>query len=105
MREIIHIQLGQCGNQVGSQFWETICTEHSINSSGMYVGDNPSQLDRIDVYFSQGNEMRHVPRAVLVDLEPGTINAVRSTLFGGLFKPDSYIFGQSGAGNNWVSGL
>ena len=24
MREIIHIQVGQCGNQIGTQFWESI---------------------------------------------------------------------------------
>jgi hypothetical protein len=24
MREIIHIQAGQCGNQIGSKFWEVI---------------------------------------------------------------------------------
>jgi hypothetical protein len=24
MREIVHIQAGQCGNQIGSKFWEVI---------------------------------------------------------------------------------
>ena len=24
MREIVHIQAGQCGNQIGAKFWETI---------------------------------------------------------------------------------
>lgn len=30
MREIVHIQAGQCGNQIGSKFWEVISDEHSI---------------------------------------------------------------------------
>ncbi|KAF8947595.1 alpha-tubulin, partial [Entomortierella lignicola] len=46
----------------------------------------------------------YVPRAVLVDLEPGTIDAIRTGEFGQLFRPDNYIFGQSGAGNNWAKG-
>lgn len=39
-----------------------------------------------------------MPRAILVDLEPGTMDSVRSGPFGQLFRPDNYVFGQSGAG-------
>ena len=28
--------------------------------------------------------------------------AVRSGPYGALFRPDNFIFGQSGAGNNWA---
>ena len=28
MREIVHIQGGQCGNQIGAKFWEVISDEH-----------------------------------------------------------------------------
>ncbi len=47
---------------------------------------------------------KYVPRAVLVDLEPGTMDAVRAGPFGQLFRPDNFVFGQSGAGNNWAKG-
>lgn len=30
MREIILAHIGQCGNQVGHQFWQTISDEHAI---------------------------------------------------------------------------
>jgi len=71
-------------------------------------------------------EEKYVPRAILVDLEPGTMDAVRSSPFGQLFRPDNFVFGelkikqfyfywnhfdtvlhflgQSGAGNNWAKG-
>ena len=26
MREIVHIQAGQCGNQIGAKFWEVRCS-------------------------------------------------------------------------------
>lgn len=41
---------------------------------------------------------RYVPRAILVDLEPGTMDAAKSGPYGKLFRPDNFIFGQSGAG-------
>jgi len=47
---------------------------------------------------------KYVPRAILIDLEPGTMDSVRSGPFGQLFRPDNFVFGQSGAGNNWAKG-
>ncbi|EAU33992.1 tubulin beta-1 chain [Aspergillus terreus NIH2624] len=63
MREVIHLQIGQCAN---------------------------------------GN--KYVPRAVLVDLEPGTMDAARSGAFGRLYRPGNFVYGQSGAGSNWARG-
>lgn len=45
-----------------------------------------------------------MPRAVLVDLEPGTLDSVRSGPYGQIFRPDNFVSGHSGAGNNWAKG-
>jgi len=104
MREIIHVQCGQCGNQIGAKFWEVISSEHGIDPTGNFTGNNPNQLERINVYFNEAYGGKYVPRAVLVDLEPGVIDSVKSSAFGQLFKPDNFIAGASGAGNNWAKG-
>ena len=78
--------------------------EHGISSVGTYEGDNHLQLERINVYFNEGQGGRYVPRAVLTDLEPGTMDAIRASSIGKLFRPDNFVFGQSGAGNNWAKG-
>ncbi|KAL9443884.1 hypothetical protein AB3S75_017125 [Citrus x aurantiifolia] len=92
MREILHIQGGQCGNQIGSKFWEVVCDEQDL------------QLERVNVYYNEASNGRSVPRAVLMDLEPGTMDAVRSGPYGQMFRPDKFVFGQSRAGNNWAKG-
>ena len=51
--------------------------------------------------FSGG---KYVPRAILTDLEPGTMDSVRSGVMGALFRPDNFVFAQNGAGNNWAKG-
>ena len=104
MREIVHLQAGQCGNQIGSKFWEVISDEHGIDPTGGYHGDSDLQLERINVYYNEATGGKYVPRAVLVDLEPGTMDSVRSGPFGQIFRPDNFVFGQSGAGNNWAKG-
>ena len=104
MREIVHLQAGQCGNQIGAKFWEVISDEHGIDPTGTYHGDSDLQLERINVYYNEATGGKYVPRAVLVDLEPGTMDSVRSGPFGQIFRPDNFVFGQSGAGNNWAKG-
>lgn len=61
-------------------------------------------MERIDVYYNEANGNKYVPRAVLVDLEPGTMDSVRQSPYGQLFRPDNFVYGQSGAGNNWAKG-
>uniref|UniRef100_A0A1B6GRA5 Tubulin beta chain n=1 Tax=Cuerna arida TaxID=1464854 RepID=A0A1B6GRA5_9HEMI len=104
MREIVHIQAGQCGNQIGSKFWEVISDEHGITPTGNFAGDSDLQLERINVYYTEARGGKYVPRAILVDLEQGTLDSVRSGPFGQIFRPDNFVFGQGGAGNNWAKG-
>merc|ERR1712106_618553 len=86
------------------QFWEIISDEHGIDPTGSYSGTSDLQLERTNVYYNEASGGKYVPRAVLVDLEPGTMDSVRSGPYGQLFRPDNYVFGQSGAGNNWAKG-
>ncbi|KAI9012522.1 Tubulin/FtsZ, GTPase domain-containing protein, partial [Phycomyces nitens] len=91
MREVIHVQAGQCGNQIGQKFWETISQEHGIDVNGNYCGDNDLQLERIDVFYNEGYQGKYVPRAVLVDLEPATMDVIRASPYGKIFRPDNFI--------------
>ena len=75
-----------------------------MNTTGAYDGESDLQLERINVYFNEASGGRYVPRAVLMDLEPGTMDSVRAGPFGRIFRPDNFVFGQSGAGNNWAKG-
>ena len=45
---------------------------------------------------------KYVPRAVLVDLDPGTLDTVRS--YGPLYRLDNFVFGHNGASNIWAIG-
>ena len=49
-------------------------------------GTSDLQLERINVYYNEASGAKYVPRAVLVDLEPGTMDSVRSGPFGQIFR-------------------
>lgn len=42
--------------------------------------------------------------SITMDLEPGTMDSLRSGPYGQIFRPDNFVFGQSGTGNNWAKG-
>jgi tubulin beta len=43
-----------------------------------------------------------VPRAVLFDLEPGVIGALRASPLGEIFRPGSLVNKNVGVGSNWA---
>ncbi|KAL1138005.1 hypothetical protein AAG570_009700, partial [Ranatra chinensis] len=87
------------------QFWEVICEEHGILPNGRYNGSSRYQLERVNVYFSEGQARTYVPRAVLIDLDRGTLEGVRNGPMGRLFSPDNFISAEKGTGNNWAKGF
>ena len=56
------------------------------------------------MYFNGATGGRYGPRAILMDLEPGTMDSVRAGPFGQLFRPDNFVFGQTGAEDNCAKG-
>ncbi len=59
-------------------------------------------IERINVYYNEATGGRYVPRAILMDLEPGTMDSVRAGPFDHSYGPDNFVFGQSGAGNRYA---
>ncbi|KAH8828814.1 beta-1 and beta-2 tubulin [Flagelloscypha sp. PMI_526] len=104
MREIISLQLGQAGNSIGCEFWESISAEHGLEHTGTYTGQNDLQLEHMDVYFNQLKSRKYVPRSLFVDLDPQTRNSVRRSPMGRTFRPDDIVVGQSTGGNVWAKG-
>ncbi|KAK4535159.1 hypothetical protein CDCA_CDCA04G1184 [Cyanidium caldarium] len=105
-REIITLQVGQCGNQIGCEFWKQLCLEHGIRPDGLLEGYAVAGLDRKDPFFYQADDGRYTPRAILIDLEPRVIQAIRSSAYRQLFNPENCFVSADGggAGNNWASG-
>ena len=63
---------------MGTKLKVVLCYENSIGGSGEYFGDNDAYLDIINVFYHEASGGKYLPRAVLFDLEPGVIDAVRA---------------------------
>ena len=97
MREVVTVQVGQCGNQVGLRFWE-----HALREQGAEEGrESLSTFFRVEQ--RQGKETLK-SRAVLIDMEEGVINRTFKSKLGALFDKDQTVTDVSGAGNNFSHG-
>nr|POE50899.1 tubulin beta-9 chain [Quercus suber] len=85
-------------------FWEVVCTEHSINSTGRYCSDSKLQLERVNVYYNEASSGKFVSCAVLIGLGAWDHRQLEVQSLCQIFRPNNFIFGQSGARNNWVKG-
>ncbi|SAM06863.1 hypothetical protein [Absidia glauca] len=106
MREVISIHVGQAGVQIGNACWELYCLEHGIQPDGQQsVVDDISKDDNsFDTFFSETNAGKHVPRTVMVDLEPTVVDEVRTGAYRQLFHPEQLITGKEDAANNYARG-
>lgn len=105
MREIVSIHIGQCGNQIADRYWRLILREHGLNESGMPKdGNTASTNSNMEVFFHKIRDGKYVPRAVLVDLEPGVIARIESGEMSKLFDESSIVRKIPGAANNWARG-
>jgi len=104
--EMIMLQLGQCGNQIGFEFWKKLCKEHGISPEGILEEHATEGLDRKDVFFYQADDEHYIPRSVLLDLEPRVINNIMNSEYNKLYNPENVYLAKDGggAGNNWASG-
>ncbi|KAF8820557.1 tubulin gamma chain [Cardiosporidium cionae] len=105
-REIITLQVGQCGNQIGMEFWKQLCAEHAIDQEGILRDYSSNTGDRKDVFFYQADDEHYIPRALLFDTEPRVINVIQTSDYKNLYNPENFFISKEGggAGNNWGSG-
>ena len=94
---IVTLQLGQCGNQLGSELFRALGTQllGATNSS--------------DAFFRSNSSGHWVPRCLLVDMEPKVVNAcMRSNKLSSLwmYDPANAVLQQSGSGASeaWLDG-
>jgi len=101
-REVLTINVGQAGIQLGNAVWTQYCNEHKIKNDGTL------EDDEIDKYFTTFYEEtgtgQYVPRNITVDLEPTVVDDVRTGNYSQMFHPEFLLNGKEDAANNFARG-
>jgi tubulin beta len=81
---------------MGTKLIVVLCDEHGIGGSGKYFCDNVANLDILNVFYQEASGGKYLPRAVLFNLEPSVIDAVRTSSLGCLIRPGINLVGKTG---------
>ncbi|ETO09380.1 tubulin alpha-1 chain, partial [Reticulomyxa filosa] len=104
MREVLTIEVGQAGIQMGNAIWEQYCAEHGIDRTGQRKEANKNRDTSFKVFFEETESGQFVPRNIAVDLEPSVIDDVKNGPFASIFHPEYLLNGKEDAANNFARG-
>jgi tubulin beta len=104
MKEIVSLAIGSCGNQIANRYWEEICGEHGITAAGQRQQASDLYFEEIGAYFNETSK-RYTPRTVLADLDPASLDSIRTSAYGQLFDPNTFISKHCGTDSNWGRGF
>ncbi|XP_026170784.1 tubulin delta chain [Mastacembelus armatus] len=96
---VVTVQLGQCGNQVGQELFDVLCSDE-----GHRTTYRAASCER---FFHQNTHGDLRARAVLIDMEPKVINqSMTKAAKSGRWRygDTSYFSQKQGSGNNWANG-
>uniref|UniRef100_A0A224XGB3 Tubulin alpha chain n=1 Tax=Panstrongylus lignarius TaxID=156445 RepID=A0A224XGB3_9HEMI len=117
MREVISINIGQAGVQLGAVCWQLYCIEHGLDYCGYLKEKPPASCGDADIigavnalqegfhsFFMELPKGNFTPRALFVDLEPTVIDQISFGPYKALFNPKYLITGKEDAANNYARG-
>ncbi|CAK0910258.1 unnamed protein product [Prorocentrum cordatum] len=84
---------------------QLFCFEHGIQPDGQMLSDKTigGGDDAFNTFFSETGAGKHVPRCVMVDLEPTVVDE-RTGTYRQLFHPEQLVSGKEDAANNFARG-
>ncbi|XP_050304010.1 tubulin epsilon chain-like isoform X2 [Anthonomus grandis grandis] len=123
MSEFIVIQVGQCGNQIGSAMWPQILQEYNVPITPTTIQETPTIKNQSDYRFSsffnvskakqdiQFNCLQDLidnkvkARAICIDMEDSVVARFKTGKLKGLFDDKCLVTNYPGSGNNWAEGF
>uniref|UniRef100_K7ED58 Tubulin delta chain n=1 Tax=Ornithorhynchus anatinus TaxID=9258 RepID=K7ED58_ORNAN len=105
---LITVQLGQCGNQIGFEVFDVLCSDvHSAQGLCSKRENEAYQEIGKERFFTEEKNGVPVARAVLVDMEPKVISQTLSKAAQSgkwRYGSHSHFCQKEGSGNNWAYG-
>ncbi|KAE8165696.1 Tubulin/FtsZ, GTPase domain-containing protein [Aspergillus tamarii] len=82
---------------------QAITQEHGLDNSGNFIGSD-EQSGKLNVYFSETDAQKYVPRAVLLDSKTNTRDRIHGGPLSSFFRPGNLLFRGYGTGQCWATG-
>jgi len=126
VREIISLNVGQAGCQLGHIVWQQYNAEHAvtpneswdpkkqIEAASVATGNEicatgeedgfPDLVSKAQTFYDQTGANLMIPRNIFIDLEASCIAQIKKSTMGKQFLDEYYIYGKEDAANNFARG-
>jgi len=112
VREILSINVGQAGCQLGNTVWKQYNAEHGVVPEDAWHpkehvtddGDEDQVLVKAKTFYDVSGSDEMIPRNLFIDLEASCIQQIKKSVMGKQFNPDFSICGKEDAANNFARG-
>jgi len=101
-REVLTVNVGQAGIQLGNAVWTQYNAEHSIEDDG--TRDLQEGSEYFSTFYEETGTGQFVPRNISVDLEPSVVDDIRTGAMAQMFHPEFLLNGKEDAANNFARG-
>jgi len=101
-REVLTVNVGQAGIQLGNSVWAQYCAEHKILPGGKLAEEGKDKY--FTTFYEETGTGQFVPRNITVDLEPSVVDDVRTGTYAQMFHPEFLLNGKEDAANNFARG-
>ncbi|XP_055531196.1 tubulin alpha-8 chain-like [Wyeomyia smithii] len=103
MREVLSINVGQAGCQIGNACWQLFTLEHGVQPDGTMSEKIPVD-ENMAAFFQNTDSGKVVPRNIFIDLEESVIDDMKNGPYRYLYHPQYMITGKEDAANNYARG-
>ncbi|KAK9299410.1 hypothetical protein QLX08_007574 [Tetragonisca angustula] len=128
MSQFISLQVGQCGNQIGSAFWPLALHEYGVQTTNTGINLLKTQRDHVknigdlsdafdsffvvpdnshDLCFKSITDLKRAKvkaRTILIDMEDSVVEGLRKGPVRDLFDQACVVTNYPGSANNWAVG-
>ncbi|OMJ65117.1 hypothetical protein SteCoe_39209 [Stentor coeruleus] len=102
MREIISVNIGNAGTNIGLDYWELLCLEGGIDSQGRLNSLQQILEPGNYKFFSEKSTQTYSPRALFIDTDPQIFSILNTKP---LFDPTYTISGTASLRGNYTKGF
>ena len=100
VREVITVNVGRCGIQMGHRIWRQYCAEAAISKDGSCA--STSDDNSFQTFFHQTEAGIFQARNLMVDTEEIIIENIRKSAFSAIYNDECSVQGNESANNNFA---
>ena len=104
VHEVLTINVGEAGINLGSTVWQQYALEHGMDSQGFHNGDAKWGTS-CRVFYEETMANQYVPRNLMIDTQSNTIDQVKTSKYSKIVHPEFLISAnEDNPANNYARG-